>query len=209
MKINDSDRAIKPEKNEAENLFDRLLAHRQTASISAERLRIIKELERLLTDDQAKFAEYLSDTIHLYETECEFSLDDISGIHYDSDIDPPAYFDAEGLIVDINDFYHDKNTTMLQYLERKRKYIIFPLQAIERLWKNKQAEEIAAELKAAHDNDSSMIFNAKKNIEKDFPLLENLTMTTIKDSSDSRKNEKLKQSLEEMRNDFRNNGFNV
>jgi hypothetical protein len=34
-------------------------------------------------------------------------------------------------------------------------------------------------------------------------------MATIKDSPGNQKNEALKKSLEEMRNDFRNNGFNV
>jgi len=40
-------------------------------------------------------------------------------------------------------------------------------------------------------------------------LLESLTVKVLEDSSDNQKNEELKKSLEEMRNDLRNNGFNV
>jgi hypothetical protein len=64
-------------------------------------------------------------------------------------------------------------------------------------------------LKAAHEKDFSMFFNAIKRIEKDFPLLENLTMKAIEDSTDAQKNETLKKSLDEMRNGFRENGIDV
>jgi hypothetical protein len=43
MKIDGSDWNEKPEKSEIEKLFDSLLFFRQDASISVERLRIIKE----------------------------------------------------------------------------------------------------------------------------------------------------------------------
>ena len=105
MKIdgNDWKEKMGHEKSETKKLFDSLLFYRQLASLFLERVRIIKELDCLLLEDQAKFAEYLSDTIHQYETECDFSLDDISGVYYNTDIDPPAYVDDEGNIVDINE----------------------------------------------------------------------------------------------------------
>jgi len=196
MKLNGSDWAIKPEKNEAENLFDRLLFFRGLASLSVERLRITKELERLLLEDQPKFAEYLSGTINLYEKECEPVLD-------------VSEDDPEPIPEEYQDVYYDKNTTLVQYLYAKRIFILAYLQEIKTLREKGQIEEITEKLKETHNKDVSEIFNAKKSIEKDFPLLENLTMTTIKDSSDSQKNEKLKQSLEEMRIDLRNDGFNV
>jgi hypothetical protein len=119
------------------------------ASISVERLRIIKELERLLPEDQKKFAEYLSDTICRYKTECEVVLD------VSADDPGPVPEEYQGL-------YYDKNTTLVQYLYAVRITIFDYLQYIMRLWNNKRAKEIAAELKVAHDNDLSMIFNAKK-----------------------------------------------
>jgi len=196
MKVDGSDWINKPEKSEVEQLFDRLLFYRQVASISVERLRIIKELERLLPEDQAKFAKYLSDTIHLYETECEPVLD-VSE-------DDPGPIPEE-----YQDVYYDKNTTLVQYLYAIRITILDYLQYIRRLWNNKRVEETTSELKAAHDNDFSTFFNAKKRIEKDFPLLENLTMGAIEDSSDTQKNETLKKSLDAMRNNFRKNGLDV
>jgi hypothetical protein len=188
-------------------VFDSLLKYRRLASLSVERLRIVKELERLLTEDKAKFTEYLSDTIHLYETECEFSLDDVSGIHHNTDIDPPAYVDNEGYIVDINDFYYDKNTTVVQYLDEKRHLILDYLHELKSLWNKGQKEKVTARLKEAHDQDVSQIFNSKKIIEDEFSILENMTMAAIKESSDTKKNDELRKSLEKMRNDLRGAGF--
>ena len=197
MKVDASDWKDKyKEKSETEKLFDSLLFYRQLASISVERFRIIKELERLLPEDQTKFAEYLSDIIGLYENEC--------GPVLDVDEDDPGPVPEE-----IDGFYYDKNTTLAQYLYAKRIAIFDYLQYINRLWNNKRVEEIAAILKKAHSGDISQVFSAKKKIEQDFPLLENLTMAAIKDSSDDQMNEELKKSLEEMRNIFRDNGFDV
>jgi hypothetical protein len=196
MKVDGSDIQPRREKSESENLFDSLLFYRQVASISVERLRIIKELERLLPEDHEKFVKYLSDTIFLYETECESVLNV-------SEDDPGSVPE------ELENLYYDKNTTLTQYLYAIRITIFDYLQYIERLWNNKRVKEIAEELKVAHGSDFSMVFNAKKRIEKDFPLLENLTMMAIEDSSDAQRNEALKKSLEEMRNDFRNNGFKV
>jgi len=197
MKTDGSDWKDKyKEKSEYELLFDNLLFYRQVASISVERLRLIKELERLLPEDQEKFAEYLFDVISLYENECKLVLD------VDENDPGPVPEELEGL-------YYDKNTTLAQYLYAIRITILNYLQYINRLLNNKRLEEITAELKVAHDNDFSMINNAKKRIEKDFLTLESLTMKTIEDSSDTQKNEVLKKSLDEMRDDFRKNGIEV
>jgi len=197
MKVDGSDWKDKfKEKSENEQLFDSLLFYRQVASISVERLRIIKELERLLPEDQTKFAEYLSDVIGLYENECGPVLD------VDEDDPGPVPEELDGL-------YYDKNTTLAQYLYAIRITILNYLQYIKRLWNNKRVEEIATELKAAHENDFSMFFNAKKRIEKDFPILEKLIMKAIEDSADTQKNEALRKSLDQMGNDFRKNGFDV
>jgi hypothetical protein len=196
MKVDGSDWVPPPEKNGSEQLFDTLLFYRQVASISVERLRIIKELERLLPEDQTKFMEYLFEIIGLYEKECEFVLD------VDAGEPSPVPEELEGL-------YYDKNTTYAQYLYHIRITILDFLKYIRRLWNNKRTEEIIEELKEAHKNDFSMFFNAKKRMEKDFPILENLTMKAIEDSSDAQKNEALKKSLDEMRNDFRKNGLDV
>jgi len=197
MKVDGSDWKEKyKERNEYEQLFDSLLFYRQVASISVERLRIIKELERLLPEDQTKFAEYLSNIIGLYENECGPVLD------VDEDDPGPVPEELDGL-------YYDKNTTLAQYLYAIRITIFDYLQYINRLWNNKRVEEITEELKVSHSKDFSMFYNAVKRIEKDFPTLENLTMNAIKDSSDTQKNEALKKSLDEMRNDFRKNGIDV
>jgi hypothetical protein len=70
-----------------------------------------------------------------------------------------------------------------------------------------QTEEVTAKLKEAHSHDVSQIFNAKKIIENNFPLLELLTMQAISYSSDNRKNEALEKSLENMKNDLKKAGF--
>jgi len=195
MKVDGSDWKDKfKEKSENEQLFDSLLFYRQVASISVERLRIIKELERLLPEDQTKFAEYLSDVIGLYENECGPVLD------VDEDDPGPVPEELEGL-------YYDKNTTCAQYLYHIRITILDCLKYIKRLWNNKQIEKITAELKEIHSKDFSMFFNAIKRMEKDFPILENLIMKAIEDSSDVQKNEALKKSLDEMRDDLRKNGI--
>jgi len=197
MKIDGSDWKKRfKEKSEDEELFDSLLFWRGLASMSVERLRIIKELERLLPEDQAKFAEYLSDVIGLYENECGPVLD------VDEDDQGPVPEEIDGL-------YFDKNTTLAQYLYAIRKYIFDYLIYIKKLWNNKQVEEIITSLNEAHKNDFSTFFNAKTQIEKNFPVLENLTMKAIEDSTETKKNEALKNSLEEMRNDFRNIGFKI
>jgi hypothetical protein len=51
MKVDGSDWIPPPEKSESEKLFDTLLFFRLVASISVERLRIIKKLEQLLPED--------------------------------------------------------------------------------------------------------------------------------------------------------------
>jgi hypothetical protein len=196
MKVDGSDYIPPPEKSESEKLFDTLLFYRQDASISGERLRIIKELERLLSENQTKFAEYLSEIIGLYENECGPVLD------VDEDDPGPVPEELEGL-------YYDKNTTATQYLYSIRKIILDYLQYIERLWNNKQLEKISEQLKTAHNDDVHSVFIAKKRIEQDFPILENLIMKAIEDSSDAQKNEVLIKSLDEMRNDFRKNGLDV
>jgi len=196
MKADGSDWINKPEKNEVEKLFDSLLFYRQLASLSVERLRIVKELEQLLPEDQTKFVEYLSESICQYEKECEAVLDL-------SEDDPGPIPEK------YQDVYYDKNTTLVQYLYSKRIYILAYLQEIKAFWNSEQLEKIAIELKEAHGKDISGILNAKKRIENDFPLLENITMKAIKDSPDTQKNELLKKSLEEMRLDFQKNGFNV
>ena len=197
MKVDGSDWKDKyKEKSEYEQLFDSLLFYRQVASISVERLRIIKELERLLTEDQTKFAEYLSDIIGQYENECGPVL------NVDEDDPGPVPKELDGL-------YYDKNTTLAQYLYAIRITILDYLQSIRRLWNNKRVEEITEELKVSHKNDFSMFYNAIKRIEQDFPILENLTMKAIEDSSDAQKNEALKKSMYEMRDDFRKNGIKV
>jgi len=184
------------EKSEYEKLFNRLLFYRQVVSISVERLRIIKELERLLTEDRSKFAEYLSGIIELYENECGPVLD------VDEDDPGPVPDEIEGL-------YYDKNTTLAQYLYAIRITILDYLQYIKRLWNNKRVKETAEELKVSHSKDFSMFNNAIKKIGNDFPILENLTMKAIEDSTDAEKNEALKKSLDEMRGDFRKNGIKV
>jgi hypothetical protein len=196
MKVDGSDWTPPPEKSESEKLFDNLLFFRQVASISVERLRIIKRLEQLLPEDQAKFAEYLSDMIGLYENECGPVLD------VDEDDPGPVSEELEGL-------YYDKNTTAAQYLYAIRIYILDYLQYIKRLWNNKRVEEIAEELKVTHTKDFSEFYKAKKIMEQGFPILEKLTMKAIEDSSDTQKNKALKKSLDEMRDDFRKNGIVV
>jgi hypothetical protein len=196
MKIDGSDWKERPEKSEGEKLFDSLFFYRQVASISVKRLRIVKELERLLSENQTKFEEYLFETIQLYEKECELVLD----VPADGVAPVPE---------ELQDLYYDKNTTLAQWLFSIRITILDYLQYIKRLWNNNRVDEIAAELKIAHDKDFSMIFNAKKRIEKDFSLLENMTMQTIEDSTDTQKKEALKKAVEEMRSELMGNGYNV
>jgi hypothetical protein len=195
MKTDGSDWKDKiKDKSESEQLFDSLLFFRQVASISVERLRIIKELERLLLEDRVKFEEYLSDIIGLYENECEPVLN---------------VTEDDPVPDELQDLYFDKNTTLAQYLYSKRIFILAYLLELKTLWNKGQTEEVTAKLKEAHHQDISQVFNSKKRIEDEFPVLENMTMAAIQISSDNQKNEILKKSLEEMRNDFRNNGFKV
>jgi hypothetical protein len=195
MKINGSDWKDKiKHKSESERLFDSLLFYRQLASLHIERLRIKKELECLLSEDQTKFTEYLSETIHQYETECEIVLD----VEEDDPV-PEGFIDA----------YCDKNTALVQHLYAKRMLILAFLQEIKALLNKENTEEISAALKEAHDQDVSEIFNGKKRIENDFSLLENLTIRTMEDSPDDQAKESIKKSLEEMRDDLKKNGFDV
>ena len=103
MKVDGSDWKDKlgPEKSEVEKIFDSILFYRQLTSISVERLRIIKELERLLQEDHRKFAKYLLNNIYLYETECEAVLD-------------ASADDTESIPEEYQDVYYDKNTTLIQ-----------------------------------------------------------------------------------------------
>jgi len=195
MKINGSDWKDKQKgKSENEQLFDSLLFYRQLASLYIERLRIIKELERLLSEDSTKFTEYLSETIHSYEMECEIVLD----VHEDDPV-PEGFKDA----------YYDKNTTLVQHLYTKRMLILAFLQEIKSLWDKENTGEITAALKEAHSKDVSEILNAKKRIEQDFSLLENLTLKAIEGSPHDQTKDVIKKSLEEMRDDFKKNGFDV
>jgi hypothetical protein len=195
MKTNGSDWKDKArDKSESERLFDSLLFYRQFVSLLVERLRIIKELECLLPEDKTKFTEYLSETIHLYETECEIVLD----VNEDDPV-PEGFKDA----------YYDKNTTLVQHLYTKRMLILAFLQEIKALLDKENTEEIAAALKETHGKDVSEIINGKKRIENDFSLLESLTIKIIESSPDDQAKESIKRSLEEMRDDFKNNGFNV
>jgi len=195
MKIDGSDWKDRvKKKSKSEQLFDSLLFYRQLASLLTDRLRIIKELECLLSDDQSKFTEYLSETIHSYEKECEIVLD--------VDINGPV---PEGF----KDTYYDKNTTLVQHLYTKRMLILAFLQELKAFWNKEKTEEIAARLKEAHSKDVSEILNAKKRIEQDFSLLENLTLKAIEDSPDDQAKESIKKSLGEMKDDFKKNGFDV
>jgi len=150
MKIDGSDwkERIPPEKSEGEILFDRLLLYRQFSSISAERLRIIKELERLLVEDQLSFPEYLLGTIHFYEAECNLDVNDFE----------PRLEGIEAL----HDLYYDKNTTLSQYLYKIRTFILEFMQELKALWDKGQIDEIAEKLKDVHRYDVSQIINAKK-----------------------------------------------
>jgi len=196
MKTDGSDWKEKKEadKSDAEKLFDSILFYRQLGSMMAERFRITEELERLLPEDQEKFAEYLLDTIHLYETECEVVM------NVDDDDPVPEEY---------QDIYYDKNTTLVQYLYAKRVLIITYLHDIKKLWNNKKVEEITAKLKETHGTDIKEILYARNRIKNDFQFLENLTMEAIEASSDVQENEALKKSLEEMREDLKKNGFDA
>jgi hypothetical protein len=197
MKCDGSDWEAPPEKSEIEETFDYLLFYRYSARMSFEQLKVIKELEHLLSKDQSKFAEYMSDTIHQYKIECEVVLN-------------VGEDDSGPIPEEYQDVYYDKNTTLIQHLYAKRVTILDYLQDIKMFWDNKQIEEIAARLKETHNHDVSLIYNAKKRIEDEFfPLLEKLIMKEIEDSSDTQNNEVLKKSLEDMRNDFKKNGFEV
>ena len=186
----------KKDKSDSEELFDSILFYRQLGNMTAERFRITKDLERLLPEDQGKFAEYLSDTIFQYETECEPILD-------------VSEDDPRPIPEEYQDVYYDKNTTLVQYLYAKRVLIITYLYDIKKLWDNKKVEEITTKLKETHSTDVNEILYAKNRIKNDFQFLENLTMEAIEDSSDTQKNDVLKKSLEEMRNDLKKRGFDV
>ena len=195
MKTDGSDFKEKhPEKSESEKLFDSLLFNRQLASLSVERLRITKELEQLLPENQTEFINCLSVNIGLYENE----LEDVLNVDED---DPVPEF--------LKNSYYDKNTTLAQYLYAKRIFILDYLKNLETLFNERQKEKIIENLRKTHSQDISTIFNVKKKIENDFPLLEKLTMVVIKESADSPKNEELKKALEGMKNDLISNGFGV
>ena len=195
MKADGSDwRERYHEKSESEELFDNLLFNRQLAGLFTERQRITKELERLLPEDHTQFVEYLLNTINLYEKECEAVL------NVDEDDPVPEEY---------KDVFYDKNTTLVQHLYAKRMFILGYLQEIKALYDKKHFEEIAKELNEEHGKNVNQIFIAKTKIEDGFKKIETLTLETIKDSSDNTKNESIKKSLEEMRKDLRNEGFNV
>ena len=181
------------EKNDSENLFDGILFYRQLKILLSEQLEITQELERLLQEDQTKFAEYLSHTISFCEMDCDLNLDDF---------DEPRPESPDDVLI-------DNYTTLTQYAESKRVIILTYLNDIEKLWNNKKVEEIKALLKETFKMNVSEIGNAKKRVEYNFTLLENLTMDVIKDSSDVEKKELLKKSLENMRNDLKKKGFDV
>jgi len=184
---------LPPQKSDSEELFDDILFYRQLASLLVEQLQITKELERLLPDDQTKFAQYLTDTICRYETECGLVLDAVGD-------DPPE---------ELQNAYYDENTTLTQYLYSKQILILTYLNDINKIWNGKKLEELTALLQETHSNNVSFIFDAKKRVENNFLLLENMTMEAIRDSSDNQKNETLKKSLEEMRQNLKNDGFDV
>jgi len=196
MKIDGSDWIPPPEKSDSEELLDDILFYRQLASLLVEQLQITKELERLLPEDQIKFTQYLTDTICRYETECGLVLDAVED-------------ELEPVPEELDGFNYDKNTTLVQYLYSKQTLILTYLHGIKKLLDSKKLEEITALLKETHSTNVSFIFDAKKRVENNFALLENMTMEAIGDSSDNQKNENLKKSLEEMRQNLKNDGFDV
>jgi len=195
MKTNGSDWIPPPEKSAVENVFDQILLYRQSSSLFAERFHIIKELERLLSENQTKFAEYLSDVIGLYENECAPVL------NVDENDPGPVPEEIDG--------HYYKNTPLAAYLILKRRFILKNLQEIEVFWQNKQEDKIKAKMDKMHQADAKMVLESVKKIEFNFPLLEKMTMKAIEESSDNMKNEKLKNSLEEMRQYLKKAGFNV
>jgi len=200
MKLDGSDWEKTPEKSETEKLFDSLLFDKLMASVYYERLRIVKELERLLPEDQAKFAEYLSDVIALYKNECSLVLD--------VDVGSPVPEELLNIYEELQNIYYDEDITLLQYLCARRIVVLDYLQHILKLWNNKQTEDITTELKDTHKEDVSFIYNAKKRAENVSSLLENLTMKAIEVSTDTQKNEALRKSFDELRNKL-NEGLNV
>jgi len=197
MKIDGSDADIKyPKKSESEILFDSLLFNRQLASLLVERVRITKELERLLLEDHAKFAEYLLNTIGLYKEECKPALD-----VPDDGVAP--------IPEELQDLYYDKNTTLAQHLYTKRIFILDHLQELKTLWNDKQEDKIKKKIADMMLQDLSEVFKAKKRIKNDFMLLDNMIKKAIENSPDTQRNEALKKSLEEMRDDFIRNGFDI
>ena len=197
MKIDGSDADIKyPKKSESEILFDSLLFNRQLASLLVERVRITKELERLLLEDHAKFAEYLLNTIGLYKEECKPALD-----VPDDGVAP--------IPEELQDLYYDKNTTLAQHLYTKRIFILDHLQELKTLWNDKQEDKIKKKIADMMFQDLSEVFKAKKRIKNDFMLLDNMIKKAIENSPDTQRNEALKKSLEEMRDDFIRNGFDI
>jgi hypothetical protein len=184
---------LPPQKNDSEELFDDILFYRRLASLLVEQLQITKELEQLLPEDQAKFTQYLTDTIFRYETECGLVLDAVE----------------DDLPEELQGANYDKNTTLTQYLYSKQILILTYLNDIKKIWNDKKLEEITALLKETHNKNVSFIFDAKKRVENNFSLLENMTMEAMGDSSDNQKNETLKKSLDEMRQNLKNDGFDV
>lgn len=186
----------KDSETKADELFKYLLFFKRAAYFSVERLRLTKELERLLLEDQTKFAEYLSVIIGQYENECGPVL------NVNEDEPGPVIEELESL-------YFDETTSSAQYLYQKSIFILGYLKGINTLWEKKQIELINKELKETHILDVNEIRNAKVYIEDGFIQIENLTLDAIRSSSDNEKNETLKESLENMRNDLKSDGFNV
>jgi len=181
------------EKSDSENLFDDIFFYRQSTLLLTEKLKITQELERLLQEDQTKFAEHLSHAISFCEMDCDLSLDGFDEPRPES----------------IDDVFFDRYTPLAQYAEAKRVIILTYLHDIEKLWDNKKIEEITALLKETQKLSASEIFNSKKRVKETFSFLENLTLEVIKDSSDDKKNELVKKSLENIREDLKKNGFDV
>jgi len=184
------------EKSESEKLFDSLLFFKQLASLFVERIRITKELDCLILEDQTKFTEYLLNTIGLYEEECKPALD-----VPDDGVAP--------IPEELQDLYYDKNTTLAQHLYTKRIFILDHLQEVKTLWNDKQEDKIKKKIADMMFQDLSEVFKAKKRIKNDFMLLDNMIKKAIENSPDAQKNEALKKSLEEIRDDFIRNGFDI
>ena len=89
-------------------------------------------------------------------------------------------------------------------IETKPEYasVFIFLQRIKVLRNKGNAEKIVAVLNDERLKIIPEILNAKKGMEENFSIIENLILKAIEDSPDAQKNEALKRSLEKMRGDL-------